>query len=205
MACARGGKTICLIIGERGPSVGRVGSGYLVDVVRFRIFRSLVTGVGGAVEVWGNLGVCAGCGERKEGLTRRRTKGNQGEGRRTKKADRRILTRRGTMSDQREGGGTKERTGGSPTKPDQGDPEDANGGQGWVWVLVDCSGGRGGNGLRGAGFGFSDGREVVSVVGVAGIFGELRVAVMARGGGADFGLDVTGSSGLDPWRETRAD
>jgi hypothetical protein len=57
----------------------------------------------------------------------------------------------------------------------------------WLWVLVDCSGGRGGNGVRGAGSGGSDGRKVVVGIGRAAILGNLRVAVIPRGGGADRG------------------
>jgi hypothetical protein len=59
----------------------------------------------------------------------------------------------------------------------------------WAWVLVDCSGRRGGNGLRGAGFGLTDGREVASAVGLVGISRDLRVAVMTRDGGVDCGLN----------------
>jgi hypothetical protein len=59
-----------------------------------------------------------------------------------------------------------------------------------MWVLVDCSGRWGGNGLRGTGFGLSDGREVVSGVGFAGILGNLRVAVTLRAVGAVGGPKV---------------
>jgi hypothetical protein len=54
----------------------------------------------------------------------------------------------------------------------------------WVRIPVDCGGGWGGNGPRGAGIGIADGREVVSAVGFAGILRSSWVAVIGRGGGA---------------------
>jgi hypothetical protein len=58
----------------------------------------------------------------------------------------------------------------------------------WLWVLVGCSGWLGGNRLRVAGSGLSDGREVVVGIGIAVIFGNLRVAVIVRGGGCGWRL-----------------
>jgi hypothetical protein len=56
MACARGGNTICLIIGRRQPSIGWAERRYLVDLGMFGKFRSLVNGMGEAVQVGGDFG-----------------------------------------------------------------------------------------------------------------------------------------------------
>jgi hypothetical protein len=89
----------------------------------------------------------------------------------------------------------------APSPKPKRNQEDAKNAWAWVWVLFDCSGVRGGNRLRGAGLGLSDGREVVSAVGFAGISGNLRVAVMMRGGGADCGA-ISRLSAPSPKPET---
>jgi hypothetical protein len=56
MACARGGNTICLIIGRRQPSIGWAERRYLFDFEMFRKFRSLVTGMGDVMQFGGVFG-----------------------------------------------------------------------------------------------------------------------------------------------------
>jgi hypothetical protein len=66
MACARGGNTICLIIGRRQPSIGWAEERYVVDLGMFRKFRSLVIGIGEAVQIEGDFGIDAvDCGNPK--------------------------------------------------------------------------------------------------------------------------------------------